>query len=253
MVGKLCQFLDADAGQAQHFHHGPGPERAVFFEGEVPAFAGGRVFGPDPAGRGGLHHGPAQRLPAGGEQRAGGGVPGGLQPLGGGVPFGAGPGHQGRQYRQSFPGPLVHPGLSLRPVLLVGHVGGADWAAHGVRSPLGRVLIGPFGDVEVEGPDGGQHAAAIQPGGHHLRAAAIAGDCRLGPGHHALLPCGGDVAGKLEALDAGMAGFQVGPEQLAEQVGEILQGGEVHRWLALAQVADQHVADRLAGDAVPVD
>ena len=42
-------------------------------------------------------------------------------------------------------------------------------------------------------------------------------------------------------VDARMVGFQVCPEQFAEQVGEALQRGEVHRRLAFAQVVDQHV------------
>jgi len=50
-----------------------------------------------------------------------------------------------------------------------------------------------------------------------------------------------------------MVGFQIRPEQLAEQVGEMLQRGEIHRRLTLAQVIDQHVADRAAGDLVAVD
>ena len=50
-----------------------------------------------------------------------------------------------------------------------------------------------------------------------------------------------------------MVGLQVGPEQFAEQVGEALQGGEVHRRLALAQVVDQHIPHRSAGDLVAVD
>lgn len=50
-----------------------------------------------------------------------------------------------------------------------------------------------------------------------------------------------------------MVGLQIGPEQLAEQVGEALQRGEVHRRLAFAQVVDQHVAHRATGDLVAVD
>jgi hypothetical protein len=112
---------------------------------------------------------------------------------------------------------------------------------------------GPFGDVEVERPDLGQHAAAIQPGRHRADGPAIGGGRGRRPGHHALLPRGGDVSGELQRRDTGMVGFQVGPEQLAEQVSEMLKRGEIHRRLTLAQVIDQHVADRLAGDAVTVD
>jgi hypothetical protein len=253
VVGQLGQLLNPDAGVPQHFHHGPAPEPAVFFEGQVPALAGGWVFSPDPAGRLGLHHCPAQRLRAGGERRSGSGAGGGLEPLSGGGALDVGPGGQGGQDRQPFAGPLIHPGLAPGPVFLVGGLAGTDRAAHGMRAPAGRVIIGPFGDVEVERPDRGQHAAAIQPGGHRLDCLAIGAGPGLGPGHHALFPRGGDVARELQRRDAGMVGLQVGPEQFAEEVGEMLQRGEVHRRLALAQVVDQHVADRLAGDAVTVD
>ena len=205
------------------------PEPAVFFEGEVAALAGGGVFGPDPAGRLGLHHRPAQRLPAGGEQPSRRGRRGRPAAARRRRAFGLGPGDQGGQHRQPFPGPLVHPGLACGAVLLVGGVAGADRAAHRVRPPPGRVLVGPFGDVEVERPDCGEHAAPVQAGGHRLHALAVAGGCRRGPGHHALLPCRGDVPGQLEGADAGVVGFQVGPEQLAEQVGQALQRGEVRR------------------------
>ena len=68
-----------------------------------------------------------------------------------------------------------------------------------------------------------------------------------------MLPRGHDVAGQLERVDARVVGLQVGPEQLAEQVGEALQRREVHRRLTLAQVVDQQVAHRPAPDAVAVD
>ena len=50
-----------------------------------------------------------------------------------------------------------------------------------------------------------------------------------------------------------MVGLQVGPEQLPEQVGEALQRGKVHRWLAFTQVVDQNVTNRAARDPVTVD
>ena len=53
VVGQLGEFLDADAGVAQRFHCGPGPERAVLLTGQVAAFAAaGGVLGPDPGGSG---------------------------------------------------------------------------------------------------------------------------------------------------------------------------------------------------------
>ena len=64
VVGEFGQFLDADAGVAQHFHHGPGPERAVLFEGQVAALPGVGVLGPDPAGGLGLITGRRRVCPA---------------------------------------------------------------------------------------------------------------------------------------------------------------------------------------------
>jgi hypothetical protein len=195
VVGELCQLLDPYAGETQHFNGRPGPEPAVLFEGEVTAFAGAGVLGPGPAGRLGFHRRPAQRLPAGGEHRARTGALGGLQPVSGGVAFAADPGGQGGQHRQPLPGPLVHPRLAPRPVLFVGHLAGADRAAHRPRHPPG-VVIGPLGDVEIHRPDRGQHVAAVQAGGHRGDGCPIGSAGRSGLGHDALFPRGGDVAGE---------------------------------------------------------
>ena len=117
------------------------------------------------------------------------------------------------------------------------------------RPPAGRVVVGPLGQIEVEGPHRGEHAAPVQP-----RPADLAPDLGdLRAGEHALLPGRGDVAGQLQRVDAGVVGLQIGPKQLAEQVGQVLQGGEVHRRLAFAQVVDQHVAHLATRDAVAVD
>ena len=68
VVRQFCEFLDPDAGEAENLHGRPGPERAVLFEGEVAAPAGGRVLGPHlRAGAGAGQHRPAQRLPGRGE------------------------------------------------------------------------------------------------------------------------------------------------------------------------------------------
>ena len=131
----------------------------------------------------------------------------------------------------------------------MGGVAGADRTPHRPRPPAGGVLVGPLGQVEVEGPYGGEHAAPVQPRPGEL-AVVLGG---LGAGEHALLPRRGDVAGQLQRVDAGVVRLEIGPKQFAEQVGQPLQGGEVHRRLAFAQVVDQHVAHRAAGDAVAVD
>ena len=133
--------------------------------------------------------------------------------------------------------------------LLVGGVAGTDRTPHRPRPPAGRVVVGPLGQIEVEGPHRGEHAAPVQPRPADL--ALVRGGLRAG--EHALLPGRGDVAGQLQRVDAGVVRLQIGPEQLAEQVGQPLQGGEVHRRLAFAQVVDQHVAHRATRDAVAVD
>jgi hypothetical protein len=68
-----------------------------------------------------------------------------------------------------------------------------------------------------------------------------------------LLPRACDVFGQVDAGDAGVVLLDVGPEQLAELVAEVLEGGVVQRRLALAQVVHEEVPDRPAGQVVPVD
>jgi hypothetical protein len=91
---------------AQYFDGGPGPERAVFFGGQVAAFAGGQVFGPDAGGAAG---GAGQGLPGGGDDVAGPGGAGRLQQGGrvGVLPGGAA--DQDRQDGEPFAGAGVHP------------------------------------------------------------------------------------------------------------------------------------------------
>ena len=50
-----------------------------------------------------------------------------------------------------------------------------------------------------------------------------------------------------------MAGFQVGPEQAAEGIGQPYQRHVVHAGLPFPQVVGQQVTDRAALDAAPVD
>ena len=76
---ELCQLLDPDARVAQHLDGGPCPERVVLLQGQVPPLPAAGIFGPDPAGGAG-QAGPAQRLPADGEQLAGRGGAGSVQP-----------------------------------------------------------------------------------------------------------------------------------------------------------------------------
>lgn len=71
-------------------------------------------------------------------------------------------------------------------------------------------------------------------------------------GEQALFPGVGDGGGQVQAVDAGMVGFQVGPEH-AKLAGQLFQAAVVHRWLAFAQVIHEQVTDGLAGELVPVD
>ena len=85
----------------------------------------------------------------------------------------------------------------------------------------------------------------------HRFAAGCGGDgLLLGP--HALFPGVGDPGVQVQAVDAGMVGFQVGPEH-AQAAAELLQAGVVDRWLAFPQVVDEQVTDRQAGEVVTVD
>jgi hypothetical protein len=109
VVGQLGKFLDPDAGVTQDVHGGPGPERLVFFEGEIAVPAGAGVMRPDPVSRRVRSGGPAQGLPAGGEVLAGSGVAGSAQPFGSCLLPGVNRGEKGGQSRDPFAGALVHP------------------------------------------------------------------------------------------------------------------------------------------------
>ena len=99
----------------------------------------------------------------------------------------------------------------------------ADGAGRGPASPPGGVIDGPLGQVEVEGPDRGQELAVADPlGVDHGLAAGGGGDgLRLGP--HALFPGVGDLGAEVQAVDAGMVGFQVRPEH-AQAAGRAAPG-----------------------------
>ena len=79
MVGQFQQFLAADAGQAEDFDGGEGPERVVFLVGQVAPPAAGDVFGPDHVPDR-LRRDPAAQHAVGArDDRSGFGVPGGLE------------------------------------------------------------------------------------------------------------------------------------------------------------------------------
>ncbi|MFE7975608.1 hypothetical protein [Streptomyces shenzhenensis] len=110
VVGEFKQFLDADAGMAEHFDDGPGPERDVFLVGEVAPLARGQVTDEDPAGLAcTVAHELRSVRP---ELRVGGHVLGQAQALLGGFVVALDGPHQGGQRRQLGPGALIHCGFA---------------------------------------------------------------------------------------------------------------------------------------------
>jgi hypothetical protein len=226
----------------------------IFLAAQVPAFAGVGVVGPGLAGTGVGDGGPGQGLPGGGERVAWRGLPGrGEQISGGAAPL-INAADQDGQHRQPFPGPGVHACLTVPFGLAPVDLFRADRAGHNPLCPACRVLDGPVGQVEVEGPDGGQAFPVVDPVGRHGGGvpAVGAGD-RSGHGPQPLFPTGRGLVGQVQALDARVMPLQVGPEQVAQEVREGFQAGVVQRGLAFPQVVHQQVADRAAGQGVSVD
>jgi hypothetical protein len=90
---------------------------------------------------------------------------GGAEPFGGGLPVRVHRGQQRREDGDPLAGPLVHPRLAARARLAVlGDVGVADRAGGGPRSPPGRVLSCPLGQVQVEGTDHDQVVEGVEAG-----------------------------------------------------------------------------------------
>src|SRR5262249_24482914 len=210
VVGQFGEFLDPDAGGAQDFDGRPGPERAVLFGAQVAPLAGGQVVGPDAGGAAG--GGAGQGLPGGGGDVAGAGIAGGVQQRGRAGMLLGGAADQHRQDREPFAGPGVHPRFTAPGDFSLDGLGGPDGAGRGPPCPPPGIFHRPLGQVEVEGPDRGQEFAVADPlGFDHGRAAVGQGDGRLF-GSHPLLPRGGDLGAQVQAVDAGVVGFQVGPE-----------------------------------------
>jgi hypothetical protein len=153
VVGELEQLLAADAGGAQHLDDRPRPEGVVFFPGQVAVRGVG-------AGSPYLHAGfaggdPGEGVPGDGERAAGRGMARRVQHLGGARPVLGSRASQDGQDREPFPDTGVHPGLAAPVFLAAVDVGLGDRAGHGPRSPAGRVLGGPAGQVQVERADRG--------------------------------------------------------------------------------------------------
>ncbi len=90
--------------------------------------------------------------------------------------------------------------------------------------------------------------------GHRDRADLTVAVLRPGRlGGDALFPGGSRLGVQPQGADAWLVPFQIAPEQPAERIGELVQGGVVDGRLAFPQVVHQQVTDRPAGDLVPVD
>ena len=113
VVGELEQFLDPDAGGAQHLDDRPGPERVVFFAGQVVPRAGCRVAGPDSRPVAWCGDGRIRVCPAAVNAAPGGAAQRGCQRarrVGRAAGDGA---DQDRQDGQALAGAGVHPGLAV--------------------------------------------------------------------------------------------------------------------------------------------
>jgi hypothetical protein len=159
-----------------------------------------------------------------------------------------------RQDRQSFPGPLVDPGLAGTDLLLPGQVLGPDRTRRDPLCPATRVFHRPLGDVEVEGTHRGQ---VVQGAG---AAFADLDHLPLRPGdpatlgHQALLPRRSDLGRQVHRVDAGIwwrsRSRQNSPPRMRAR---LCIGGVVQHWLTFLRVADQQVTHRTACDAVSLD
>src|SRR5271165_6890402 len=80
----------------------------------------------------------------------------------------------------------------------------ADGAGRDPRPTPGRVIGSPLGDVQVEGPHRDEAFPVVQPGHLDLGRRAVRAGDRLGLGAQAFLPRVGDLAGQVQAADAGI-------------------------------------------------
>src|SRR5258708_1300862 len=210
VVAEFEEFLDADAGGAQDLHDRPGPEGVLRFEGQVAAPAG-VVFGPDAAGPGPAdedrpsHDEGFPRLGALSRAEPGPGV----------FAVATEGGHQRGEHGQALPGPRVHPCLALARGLAQDSLLLADGARRHPGRPATGVFDCPAGQVQVEGPPQRQTLPPAHPRDDNLRALPGVGADLPGRGWQALLPLAPYLAAQVEAADAGIVGFEVGPEAIA--------------------------------------
>ena len=105
--------------------------------------------------------------------------------------------------------------------------------------PAARVLDGPVGQVQVEGPDRCQALAVVDPLHGDLRLLASSGDRCPRHGAQAPFPGGGNLGGQVQAGNARVVTLQVCPKELAQEIGQRLQAVVIQSGLAFAQVVHQ--------------
>ena len=248
-VGQLGELLDADAGMAQHLNGRPGPEGPMFFQSQVAPFSAIGVLGPD-VGDVGPNSGRApEREPARGEERTRLGGPCGDETLRRPRPTGIDRFDEGGQYRQAFPGPLIHPRLAADGVSPVGDLARFDRTRDGPRPPPRRILGRPLGDIKVETPNRRQAVGRTLPGAAHLFDAAVRSGAAGRLGEDPPFPRRRDRRYEPQRGDARLMRLQVAPEQSTERVCQADHADVVKGDLTLQQVVDEQVA-HLAGSVV---
>ena len=247
-MAELQELLDANTCVPQHFHDRPDPEGMLLLDAQVAVFAGG-IVGPDP-----VDPGPPDEdrpLPDEGLSRLR--VPRRVEQLLGVLAVPVEGVDQCGERGQPLTGAGVHAGLALTGDLPQDSLLGADRAGRHPRRPAARLFDRPMGQVQVEGPHRGQTLAVAQPHDDNLGADTGLGPHLSGCGLQALLPPADDVGGQVQTADAGMVPFDVGPEAVAQQVGQRFQAVVVQRGLPLFEVVDQQVPHRAAGQVVTID
>ncbi len=107
--------------------------------------------------------------------------------------------------------------------------------------------------VEVEGADRAQNVGRAAPRAGLLEHHAVGLPFLRGLRGDAQFPGGGDRGCQAQRVDPGMMRLEIGPEQPAERVGQPDQRDVVEADLAFAQVVDEQITYRLAGDATTID
>src|SRR5258707_5379203 len=144
-MGELGQFLDADAAVAQYSYCRPGPERLVFFAGEVAAPAIAGVLGPYAGGPGAGSDRPPEGLPARGEHFTRSGGTGGGEPAGGSFSLFVHRGDKVGKDGHAFAGPLIHARFTAGRLLSLPELPRPEPAGHPPPAPPGPGLGRPTG------------------------------------------------------------------------------------------------------------